>query len=342
MAQKKYYQLKTSSRLDWLKARSNFIGASEISAIAGLDEYTPKVSVWEKKTNQVSIDDKQNNYTLFGHVAENFLSSYYEYGEFYNNVFLPDTYDFNVENKNKLRSVQKVNGLLVNLKYPMFACTPDRIIKNNPDYPNQRGLVEIKTIGFEADKWEMGVPPKYVLQCQWQMLITGFDYVDLLLYNRMDCSTTIFHIERRQDTIDTLINLGLEFWSLVENTREFLFDKDVQNLTREEVAQLRLLRPSMEIEEYATKGMTDYLKEKYKDRGGFMQGNDELLQFAKQSLLMKIKEEEAKAQSEAFRNCIKDHIGEYSGVDFGEKGEITYKANVKGVRSLLIKIKANA
>lgn len=40
-----------------------------------------------------------------------------------------------------------------------------------------RGVLEIKTIsGYNADKWEGGIPPYYIAQIQLYMLVLGYDY----------------------------------------------------------------------------------------------------------------------------------------------------------------------
>lgn len=76
--------------------------------------------------------------------------------------------------------------------------------------------IEAKTAGaWLADEWADGAPPKYRIQCQWQMLVTGAPRV--LLGCLLGGQRLVWSwIERDEATIAALADAGREMWRRVE------------------------------------------------------------------------------------------------------------------------------
>ena len=58
------------SRKEWLQWRSKGIGGSDVSVIAGVNNFRSIYQLWQEKTEQVEIEESENDYTHFGHILE--------------------------------------------------------------------------------------------------------------------------------------------------------------------------------------------------------------------------------------------------------------------------------
>ena len=72
---KTFISTKKMSLKDWLKAREKYIGASEISAVVGLNPYRSSLDLWREKTKDPSYKPfRGNNYTKWGSRLENSIA----------------------------------------------------------------------------------------------------------------------------------------------------------------------------------------------------------------------------------------------------------------------------
>lgn len=198
-----------SSRDEWLKARSNYIGGSDASAVIGRNPYKSNVELWLEKTGQVIPEDISDKpYVKFGHDAEPLLRElfkldYPEYEVFYeeNNMFLND-------------------------KYPWGHYSADGWLK---DADGRLGLLEIKTTNIlqsmQKEKWRDKLPDNYYVQLVHGFLITDAEFAILKgrLKSVIDGVPYIqikhYPIERSEilDDIDYWAQKGSEFWEFVKN-----------------------------------------------------------------------------------------------------------------------------
>jgi len=76
--------------------------------------------------------------------------------------------------------------------------------------------IECKPSGaWFADEWADGAPPRYRLQCQWQMLVTGAPRV--LLGCLLGGQRLVWSwIERDEGTIAALADVGAEMWRRIQ------------------------------------------------------------------------------------------------------------------------------
>jgi putative phage-type endonuclease len=65
------------SRVEWLKARRNSIGASEAAAVLGLHPYHSPLSLYYEKTTEVPPSEEQTDYQEWGHLMEEPLAAKY-------------------------------------------------------------------------------------------------------------------------------------------------------------------------------------------------------------------------------------------------------------------------
>lgn len=154
----------TPSKTEWLKERLTYLGATDVSAIVGLNPYQSSHDVWLLKKGLLSVPETIP--MRAGTYMETFIAQ-----------------EFQRENQVKcLRSRTYKHGT-----YSFLACNPDREIKWN----GIDAILECKNVGHWASK-NFGqdgsdqIPEHYLIQIMWQLLITKKDLVVLaaLIDNR--------------------------------------------------------------------------------------------------------------------------------------------------------------
>lgn len=148
----------TAAKLLWLEQRREYIGATDASAILGVNPYSTPHDVWLDKKGLTK--DESNIAMRHGTYIETFIAQEYERKSGVK-VYRSKTYR--------------------HAKFPFFGCNPDREIILN----GRRGLLECKSVGYWASK-NFGqdgsdqIPEHYLIQCLWQLLVTGMDFVQLV------------------------------------------------------------------------------------------------------------------------------------------------------------------
>ena len=172
---------------DWVSERSSYLGGTDISAILGLHPYkTPRGVYMEKKGLVPPVEF--NEAMLHGQNLELYVMQLYRL----------DTG----------KTLHK-SHLYRDRTVPFFAANPDYEIRGEP------GLLECKTAGVWAAQ-EFGlegdaVPNQYLVQCMWQMALTGREYCDLaVLIGGQDYRC--YHIERDEELIEKLKEEAYAWW----------------------------------------------------------------------------------------------------------------------------------
>lgn len=142
-----------ATRAEWLAARHQGIGGSDVSAILGMNRYSSPLSVWLDKTGQ-STDDDAGEAAEWGTRIEPLLAE--KWAEVH-----PD-HALSIESP----------GLLARSDAPWMLATPDRLVIA-PD--EGMHIWEGKTAGTRtAHRWDDdAVPDEYALQVHWYLTVTG-------------------------------------------------------------------------------------------------------------------------------------------------------------------------
>lgn len=170
---------------DWLAARREGIGGSDVSAILGLNPWSSAYEVWLDKIGERD-PLKQNAAMRWGHLHEPAMRQ----------AFMEDT-------GLKVRSV----GLLRSKEHPFMQITPDGLVEDG-------GLFESKTTtGWLSSEWENGqVPDHAELQVQHAMAVTGRTHAWVVgLIDGRDWN--IRRVERDEALIADIIEIERQFWT---------------------------------------------------------------------------------------------------------------------------------
>lgn len=197
-----------ANREEWLSNRQR-IGGSDAAAIIGKNPYRSNVDLWRIKTGQMQPEDiSQKPYVLYGTLAEPhiralFALNYpeYEVGYEENNIFL-------------------------NSDYPYAHASLDGWLTEKET--GRKGILEIKTTtifqSWQQEKWKEKIPDNYYIQILHYLMVTGFDFVELVALLRFTNRNIpeqlrYYHIEKEavKEDIAYLLDAERTFWQLVEN-----------------------------------------------------------------------------------------------------------------------------
>jgi putative phage-type endonuclease len=169
------------------------IGASEISAVAGLNPYASPWDVWLRKTGQAP-DVESTGPIEWGHRLEPAIRQAYA---------------------DKTGAALYVPGKSIfHPETPWARATPDGIVIKGSTWER---LVQIKNVGTWVEKAWKDAPPAYVqLQEQWEMYVSRLDRADVaVLIGGNDFR--IYTIHRDDKMIADLVTIAAEFWTRVQN-----------------------------------------------------------------------------------------------------------------------------
>lgn len=195
-------------RQEWLELRKQGIGASEASAVVGLNPYKTNVELWEEKVGirePVDISDKP--YVQYGIKAEAPLRE----------LFALDYPQYKVGYKDF--------DMRYNKDYPFIFATLDGDLTETAT--GRKGVYEGKTTeilrSMQYENWKDKVPDNYYIQLLHQLLSTGYDFAVLNAAIKTNYDGNIgvsvrrYHIERAEveEDIKYLLEKEIVFWDCV-------------------------------------------------------------------------------------------------------------------------------
>lgn len=176
------------SREEWLKYRTQGIGGSDVSIIAGINPFKSVHQLWLEKTGQEEPEQTESDYAHFGTLLEPIVRK--EFME-----------------RTGIRVRQK-HMLLQSEEYPFMLADLDGVISEN----GKTAIFEAKTASaYKQEVWEEGIPAPYILQVQHYMAVTGAEktYIAALVGGNH-----FYHhvIERDEEMIGKIIAMEKYFW----------------------------------------------------------------------------------------------------------------------------------
>jgi putative phage-type endonuclease len=146
---------------DWLKARKQGIGSSDVPAILGLNPYKSPLDVYNEKISEEIIETPENDAMHFGNVLEQVVADEFT--------------------RRTQRKVIRDNKIRIHPIKQFMLCNLDRIIL--PSNGEGRGVLECKTASSYARKaWgDTQIPLSYFAQVQHQLNVTGLQWGILAL-----------------------------------------------------------------------------------------------------------------------------------------------------------------
>lgn len=320
---------------EWLNFRHRGIGASEVSTVLGLNRFKSSIVLFYEKLGE-AVFSIETLPMFLGKEREQFLADMWEYWDGSQEGMIRNYRAGTVQ-----RRCKKVNAYAQNKAYPWLFVSLDREINKTGLRGN--GALELKEIsGYEADKWEAGVPVGYVIQNQTQVGVCEYQFGELAVlrdnveFNVLpfDASTTIFNNVVARTKI---------FWDKVQEGRKIMTQRFEAHrtynmrLAEELDAQLQALEPEPD----GSEAYTEFMKVKYRiAEPGLVTGGLAELEIAKehQEVAGRIKEleEKKRLRENQLKNAMRDKGDK---IDFGLNGYVSWRADSNGARRFLNKVK---
>lgn len=175
----------------WVEARKNGIGGSDVASIMGLNKYSSPLNVWLVKTGREESPDLSDNQAV-------------EWGNRLEDVVADKFADEHPE-----LQVRRRNATMVSIKRPWAFANIDRWVT---DGKGNVGILEVKTVGMRrAADWDSGVPLYYLTQVMHYMSVTGYQYawVAVLIGGQ---EFREYYIERDEQDIQAIDDAVDTFW----------------------------------------------------------------------------------------------------------------------------------
>jgi predicted phage-related endonuclease len=323
----------------WLSHRHAGIGASEVGAVLGLDDYMSSLELYYYKIGDAPRFDIERMAAFMGRELEDMIAQLWQFWD----PHAMNGEDSMIENFRAGRLVRKcrrVNAYVRNPAYPWLFVSLDRII--NKHGSRGEGTLELKTIsGFEADKWEAELPPKYVTQVNTQMAVCEFDYGEMAIL-RDGRRFNVLPFEISPSIVQHVITRTKAFWDRVTEARKLVNEK---HLPAMRFNQRRLDELNAEIDKLApepdgTLAYANYLKERnqqatYAERRGNAIEHSDAIQHL--DLTDRIKELGEKKQ--LYENRLKVALADHQVLDFGPEGKVYWTNTQAGGRIFRNRVK---
>ena len=175
-------------REEWLRYRTQGIGGSDVSIIAGINPFRSVHQLWLEKTGQTEPEETESEYAHFGTLLEPIVRK-----EFTRRTGI---------------KVRQKHMLLQSVEYPFMFADLDGVINED----GGMAVFEAKTASqYKAELWEEEVPAGYILQVQHYMAVTGAErtYIAALVGG----NHFVHHVvERDGEMIGKIIAMEKYFW----------------------------------------------------------------------------------------------------------------------------------
>ena len=309
---------------EWVELRKSLVfkgmvGGSDASTLLGINPWTSKITRWNQSVGTANMKNIDNEVMFHGRLLEDYVADLWQY-------WTGDPVEMinNYQSKTKLRKSIRRNSIFINPEYPFLFANIDRQITSH-DTEEGKGILEIKTIsGYNADKWEGGIPPYYIAQIQLYMLVLGYNYGQFAFLKdgrHMD----VFTVEANPNIQATIVEEAFNFYNSVQDARKIIEEGRPTNPT-EAYRMISHLEPDIE-DEYKV-DLDQFLSEKHKamvDRVS-IDSDDELKNLTREYVQARQEEKLAKETKQLHMQQLKQimlHRGAQE-VDFGDSGKIVW------------------
>lgn len=310
----------------WLAARKESIGASEISTIAYGSPYSSNIELFYNKLGEIR-PNVNNIRTYIGKKSESIVDQFWPYYE-----GTDDSIWINSHKGNRLKECVNVNLTARNSKYPHITSTPDRIIQPVGIYAGKgKGSLEYKnTQSFVLKSYLPGLPPANVFQCCTQMMVEELAYGELFYF--IDNRTyQLYPFTRKQfkSMEQKILDITTPFWENVKKGRPIynaIFEARRLN-NHKRAAELETALAQLEPPAQNSKGYLDFINQRYKDRiinTSAIPGTNDQLLIAKKHRELELKIDKLTLQKQQTEIDLKNILKDHHVLDFGAAGKVTW------------------
>lgn len=323
---------------EWHKFRETGIGGSETGIILNLNKYDTAMRLFHEKIGTADPHPFDNEKMFWGRELEDKIAEIWAYWD--------DDKQGYVKNKaagKLIRKASRVNGFIVNPKYPWLFASIDRKINKGTginfitgELLTKECPLECKAISYwAASMWASGIPQHYLVQIQTYMIVMEVDYAELaLLKDGNDFRVEYF--QRDQALCDLIIEASKSFWyDRILPAKEAKLNRDLADLSgnyalaEEFDGIIQHLEPPPD----TTEAYKIYMSDKFLHERDRVQGTFDLFELARRDEMIKKIINNLAATRRLHRNKMIDYLVENGAelIDFGDEGTVrwTHRRNAK-------------
>ena len=290
-------KIECATRLEWLKARQNGIGGSDISAIAGKNPWRSGFDVWLSKKEPILESQlaEETAAQMRGRLFESAVCNWYEEQTGFRMI---DPGNFTIHQ---------------NEQHPFMLATADRFAVN-PNTGEEHG-VEAKT-ARSHDGWgaedSQDIPEPYMHQVQWYMKAYGKRRWDVCAYFAVQDRFARYQIDAQDWMQDALVELGENWWE------KYVIGNNPPPMT-------------------GTEGEKNWIDEKFPFGSGRRDATPEEEELMSQIMKLKQKQKELSKDITQKQNQLKNSIGDDERIDAAKfratwKNQTARRIDSKGLR----------
>lgn len=316
-------------RETWLSYRHTGIGASEVGAILGLDQYLSSLELYYYKIGEVPRFNTESMAAFIGKVDEDKIANLWQFWEPGGDeqVMIRNFYA-----KKVIRKCRRVRAYVRNPAYPWLFVSLDR--KTDAKYDSRgEGALELKTIGgYEADKWEAGLPPKYITQVQTQIGVCefGFGEMALLEDNR---KFFVYPFDKSDSIFQHVVTATGNFWNKVVAGRKLVNEKYhcMATFNQKRVQELQHEIDALAPEPDGSLAYANYLKDRFDNPNKMeRQGTSAELSAAIEHWRVVSELKELQEQKNLQESYLKKGMADIQVLDFGAYGKVYWHKTENG------------
>lgn len=195
------YSVARGNGADWLAWRREGIGASEISAVLGLNPFTSRLALYLAKVAPEPNGSNETRPMRWGHRLEADIAE----------AFAEDT---------GLHVVGE-QAWCFHPQEPWALATVDGFVTESPEATEADaiGVLEIKTTSYDRRAWLEALPEYVMTQVQWQMYVTELPQAWVAVFGpaKGGLDIEVIPVPRDDALIDGLVLAGRQFWHWVVN-----------------------------------------------------------------------------------------------------------------------------
>lgn len=177
--------IRPKSHEEWLKAREEGIGASEVAAVLGVSPWETPFSLYLKKTHQVPPTE-ENDAMRRGHYLEDAVVQWWMH-----------------ETGEQVIKASAADIIYVHPEFPYMRVTPDRIVKG------RKKILEVKSTAIQMGET---IPDYYLAQVTYQMYVTGIHQAELI-YIQGGLTFGRFIVDYDEEFAEFIAAKVTEFWN---------------------------------------------------------------------------------------------------------------------------------
>lgn len=323
---------------DWYTFRRNTVGSSEVATLLDLDEYGDPVKLFRSKVDYTPAAFA-SKFTVNGLHFEERISDLWEFHDGTELGWVD-----NWSEGKKIRSKVAIPCYAININYPHLSASLDFLIPNGQVNPFTGEVdtfdkpLEIKMVSqFASEKYELGLPHRYIAQTNLQMLVFGSTSAEIA-YLVAGVDFNVLPVDMDLELCQLILERSMEFWNRVTMARDILNSPGEELEIDKQITQL-------EPEPSGNEAYLEFYKDKYKNsyEESIRLGTEEEWDLAVDYKLCTDEISRLEKEKEVLKHKIMSFSRYEEVIDFGDNGRIlnkrpegkraTFRVNIKNYKN---------